>query len=135
MDADGANRTNLTNTLKLLEYRASWAPSGAQLVFVRELAGQVISEQADIFVMDANGENATNLTQTDGNEDDPAWSPDGGKIAFAGVRDGGQEILTMDPDGGNEEILTGDGTDAFDRAPDWSPDGTMVAFMKQSQVG
>src|ERR687898_433945 len=51
MDADGANQTNLTNTLKLLEYRASWAPDGAQLVFVRELAGEIISEQADIFVM------------------------------------------------------------------------------------
>jgi TolB protein len=114
MDADGANRTNLTDTPDFLDYQPSWAPSGAQLTFVREVPGRVISEQSDIFVMDANGENANNLTQTDANEDDPAWSPDGTKIAFSGVRAGGWEILTMDPDGQNEEILTGDGFDVFD---------------------
>jgi Tol biopolymer transport system component len=135
MDADGTNRTNLTDTPDFLDYRPSWAPSGAQLTFVREVPGQIISEQQDIFVIDANGENANNLTQTDANEDDPAWSPDGTKIAFSGVRDGGEEILTMDPDGQNEEILTGDGSDAFDEAPDWSPDSTKVVFQKQSQVG
>jgi Tol biopolymer transport system component len=135
MDADGTNRTNLTDTPDFLDYRPSWAPSGAQLTFVREVPGQIISEQQDIFVIDANGENANNLTQTDANEDDPAWSPDGTKIAFSGVRNGGEEILTMDPDGQNEEILTGDGSDAFDEAPDWSPDSTKVVFQKQSQVG
>jgi Tol biopolymer transport system component len=135
MDADGTNRTNLTDTPDFLDYRPSWAPSGAQLTFVREVPGQIISEQQDIFVIDANGENANNLTQTDANEDDPAWAPDGTKIAFSGVRNGGEEILTMDPDGQNEEILTGDGSDAFDEAPDWSPDSTKVVFQKQSQVG
>jgi Tol biopolymer transport system component len=135
MDADGTNRTNLTDTPDFLDYRPSWAPSGAQLTFVREVPGQIISEQQDIFVIDANGENANNLTQTNANEDDPAWSPDGTKIAFSGVRDGGEEILTMDPDGQNEEILTGDGSDAFDEARDWSPDSTKVVFQKQSQVG
>jgi hypothetical protein len=139
MDADSTNRTNLTDTPDFLDYQPSWAPSGAQLTFVREVPGQIISEQQDIFVIDANGENANNLTQTDANEDDPAWSPDGAKIAFSGVRnvrgESGSEILTMDPDGQNEEILTGDGSDAFDEAPDWSPDGTKVVFQKQSQVG
>jgi Tol biopolymer transport system component len=158
MDADPSTNdvTNLTNTPNLLEYQPSWAPSGDQLAFVRE-----ISEQPDIFVMDANGENATNLTQTDAkNEHAPDWSPDGTKIAFAGVRKAtatptacptatatatatacpeqptaGWEILTMDPDGQNEAILTGDGFDGTDEAPDWSPDSTKVVFMKQSQVG
>jgi Tol biopolymer transport system component len=142
MDADGSNQINLTPTApdanNLDEYQPSWDPSGTQLAFVREvrkedLPGQIISEQDDIFVMDANGENATNITQTEADERDPAWSPDGAKIAFSGVRAGGEEILTMDPDGQNEEILTGDGSDAFDVAPDWSPDGTKVVFQKQSQ--
>jgi Tol biopolymer transport system component len=137
MDADGTNRTNLTNTPDDLEYQPSWAPSGAQLTFVREVEGRIISEQPDIFVMDADPEtnDAINLTQTDESESHPAWSPDGAKIAFSGVRNSGWEIVTMDPDGQNEEILTGDGFEGNDEAPDWSPDSTKVVFMKQSQVG
>jgi dipeptidyl aminopeptidase/acylaminoacyl peptidase len=136
MDADPStdDAANLTNTLEFNEYQPSWAPSGGQLAFVREVPGEIFSEQPDIFVMDADGANATNVTQTDASELYPAWSPDGAEIAFAGVRDGGWEILTMDPNGQNEEILTGDGVDAFDAAPDWSPDSTKLVFMKQSQA-
>src|SRR5215207_3748306 len=136
MDADGSNLTNLTNSPNLSEYQPSWSPSSTQLVFVRDVPGQVISEQPDIFVMDANGQTpASNLTNTDESEFGPAWSPDGTKIAFAGVREGGYEIVTMDPDGQNETILTGDSFEGDDRAPDWSADSQKVVFMKQSQVG
>jgi dipeptidyl aminopeptidase/acylaminoacyl peptidase len=136
MDADGTNQTNLTNTPDDLEYQPSWAPSGAQITFVREIPGEIISEQSDIFVMDANGQTpATPLTQTDANEREPDWSPDGTKIAFAGVRNQGWEIVTMDPNGQNEAILTGDSFDGEDRGPDWSPDSTMVVFQKSDNSG
>ena len=140
MDADGTNRTNLTDTPDDLDYQPSWAPSGAQITFVREvreLPGQIIFEQPDIFVMDTDPatNDAINLTQTDESEYDPAWSPDGAKIAFSGVRNSGWEIVTMDPDGQNEANLTGDGFEGNDEAPDWSPDGTKVVFQKESQVG
>src|SRR5215207_7895146 len=140
MDADGTNRTNLTDTPDDLDYQPSWAPSGAQITFVREvreIPGEIIFEQPDIFVMDTDPatNDAINLTQTDESESHPDWSPDGAKIAFSGVRNSGWEIVTMDPDGLNEEILTGDGFDGNDEAPDWSPDGTKVVFMKESQVG
>ena len=136
MDADGTNQSNLTDTPDDLEYQPSWAPSGAQITFVREIPGEIISEQSDIFVMDANGQTpATNLTQTDANEREPDWSPDGTKIAFAGVRNQGWEIVTMDPNGQNEAILTGDSFDGEDRGPDWSPHSTMVVFQKSDNSG
>jgi Tol biopolymer transport system component len=143
MDADGSNQTNLTKTPdtpdadNFHEYQPSWAPSSSQIVFVKEVPGQVFSEQPDIFVMDTDPttDDAINLTDTDASESDPAWSPDGTKIAFAGVRNQGWEIVTMDPNGQNEFILTGDSFEGDDHAPDWSPDSTKVVFMKQSQVG
>jgi Tol biopolymer transport system component len=148
MNADGTNQSNLTptdnpetpieETDNFHEYQPSWAPSGTQIVFVREIPGQIISEQPDIFVMDTDPttiDDAINLTQTDEQESHPAWSPDGERIAFSGVRNQGFEIVSMDPAGQNEEILTGDGFDGNDEAPDWSPDSTKIVFMKQSQVG
>src|SRR5215204_632657 len=137
MDADGTNQTNLTDTPNRSDYQPAWAPSGAQLTFVREVEGQIIFEQPDIFVMDTDPatNDAINLTQTDESESHPDWSPDGAKIAFSGVRNSGWEIVTMDPDGQNEANLTGDGFEGNDEAPEWSPDGTKVVFQKESQVG
>src|ERR671914_150310 len=68
--------------------------------------GKIVYEKlGDIWVMNADGTNQTNLTNTpDINEGQPAWSPDGTKIAFTGpgtpnedgVRRG--DIYLMDAD-------------------------------------
>jgi len=141
MNADGTGQTNLTPTPTdgdhVNEYQPTWAPSGDRIAYVGDVPGVIFTEQPDILVMDTDPGTAavTNLTQSDASEIDPSWSPDGARIAFAGVRDGGWEIVAIDPDGANELVLTGDAFDGNDRAPDWSPDGSMVAFMKESQVG
>ena len=53
---------------------------------------------------------------------DPAWSPDGLRIAF--VR--GNDIWVMNADGSGQRRLTSGA--AHDRAPNWSPDGRTIAF-------
>ena len=52
-------------------------------------------------------------------DQDPAWSPDGSKIAFESDRDGNYEIYVMNADGTAQHNLTNDG--AYDRDPAWSP--------------
>ena len=56
----------------------------------------------------------------------PAWSPDGSRIAYYTNRDGNYEIYTVNVDGSGEQRLTnnefGDGEMA------WSPDGSKIAF-------
>ena len=50
--------------------------------------------------MDPNGKNLTQLTQGEGQEFEPVWSPDGEKIAFASdSTTGSLDILIMDSDG------------------------------------
>jgi Tol biopolymer transport system component len=58
---------------------------------------------------------------------DPAWSPNGRRIAFTSERDGGdREVYVMNADGTDQVRLT---TSAgFDENPSWSPNGRLIAF-------
>ena len=60
----------------------------------------------------------------------PAWSPDGTKIAFARyinlVGSLKAQIFVMDADGSNQHSLTN--LSALDERPYWSPDGTKIIF-------
>ena len=77
--------------------------------------------------MNADGSVPTRLTENGRVDDDPAWSPDGTKIAF--WRDGGEsfDIYVMNADGSGETNLTATLAESAVR-PSWSPDGTKIAF-------
>jgi Tol biopolymer transport system component len=83
--------------------------------------------ESDIFTMNADGSGQTNLTGTTAVDFDPAWSPDGTRIAFASNQDpASNEIYVVNSEGTGQARLT---VNAFDdRNPAWSPDGTKIAF-------
>jgi len=81
---------------------------------------------SEIYVMNADGTNQIQLTDSPQNDYYPAWSPDGTKIAFCSHRDGNWEIYAMNADGSNQTRLTNNPAD--DANPSWSPDGTKIAF-------
>ena len=78
--------------------------------------------QGDIYVIRPDGTGLRNLTQSQSDEYDPAWSPDGQKIAFVE----GQDVFVMDADGSDRRKLTTDGIVA-PGGVSWSPDGRRIA--------
>jgi TolB protein len=87
---------------------------------------------AEIFLMNADGSNAVNLTRSKAENTFPAWSADGKRIAFTSDRDGRLQIYVMDADGNNVRRLTDN--QSTDRAPAWSPDGKKIAFCREQEV-
>ena len=66
---------------------------------------------------------------------DPAFSPDGTKIAFASLEFAGnpccQSIAVMNPDGSDRHLIVNGNTtlSGVNQEPSWSPDGTQIAFI------
>ncbi len=77
---------------------------------------------SDIYLIDADGSNLREFKNSEKNETEPKFSPDGKRIAF--VRDG--QIYSSDLAGMNEEQLTDISTKAAGIV--WSPDGTKMLF-------
>jgi formylglycine-generating enzyme required for sulfatase activity len=123
----------------------AWSPSGSQIAFMHYSAGQSAiyvmpapgpETQVDIIdtLQGTDGSNQRRLTDSDGNDWLPAWSPappgGGAQLAFVSDRDGNAEIYVMDVplDGGDTNPRRLTDNDAEDSYPAWSPDGTLISF-------
>lgn len=89
----------------------------------------------EIYLMNPDGSGQTPLTSNTINDQAPAWSPDGTKIAFIRVDNGHGELWVMDADGLNPRLVASD-VEYWDlwRRPttaSWSPDGQQIAFVDQ----
>lgn len=92
----------------------------------------------EIYTMDPDGANVVRLTNNGVPDEEPAWSPDGTKIAFASdvsapasVTDAAarakyREIYIMNADGSGVTQVTHDQQEEDD--PSWAPDGMHLTY-------
>lgn len=138
MNADGSNQVDLTNnSAPVANLEPSFSPDGSKVVFMRR--GLPAGEQ-DIWVMDANGSGAVDLTNSPGlNETAPEFSPDGTRIVYissdptsSGAVMNGHEfsndIWVMNANGSSAKQLTESNSMIHYVAPAWSPDSTKIAY-------
>ncbi len=81
--------------------------------------------------MNDDGSEQTRLTNNPGRDDDPSWSPDGTRLAFA-RQDGftaEAEIFVINADGTGETNISNH--PGFDSYPRWSADGQHIVFNSQ----
>jgi TolB protein len=85
-----------------------------------------------IMTIGIDGSNPVQVTRETEDATQPAWSPDGTKLAYlVGPRQQGK-IKICDADGGNAHVLfDGEGPQ---RSPAWSPDGKQIAFSMESRA-
>ncbi|MBL8064581.1 MAG: PD40 domain-containing protein [Chthonomonadaceae bacterium] len=96
------------------------SPSGVRAIF---------AARGDIWTVPASKGDARNLTQSsDSCERDPAWSPDGQKIAYLSDSGGGYKLVVRDAVGkGGSKSYNLDGN-CFYYTPNWSPDSQKIAY-------
>jgi Tol biopolymer transport system component len=90
-----------------------------------------------IFVKSADGGPEINVTG-DLFSINPAWSPDGKRLAFASAGDGKSDIYIVNADGSQLTRITNSSTDLaagrLGSDPIWSPDGRRIAFTVSPEV-
>ncbi len=81
-----------------------WSPDSARIAFVSDRTGKEHEggHNKDVFVIAAAGGALAKISDHEFEDDQPRWSPDGKKIAFAGKvkRDQDAKIYIADSDGG-----------------------------------
>lgn len=118
---DGTGLVNLTQAPATDERRPSLSPDGRWLAFDSDRSGN-----DEIFLLDLETRQVTQLTDHPALDRLPSFSPDGRSILFRSERDGNSEIYRMARDGTAPTRLTNH--PAHDGYASYAPDGQSILF-------
>lgn len=126
----------------MVAFSPSPSPDGREFAFAGVDRGAGTFGNVEIFILGRDG-STRRVSPSSAFDGDPAFSPDGSKLAFTSSREKGSlDVYVIDLVTGALSRLTdadmvsgtaGSGMGA--RAPAWSPDGTQIAYTVQTLGG
>ncbi|MEP6508298.1 MAG: DPP IV N-terminal domain-containing protein, partial [Gemmatimonadales bacterium] len=137
MNADGSNVVRRTTVGR--SWSPAWSPNGRRIAFVAERNPASNSQIVYVMNVDANWQDPVRIgfsgSRNAITEGEPAWSPDGGKIAFRSSGDYTAGLFIANADGSGIRPLLktsseGDIKYVAYRQPAWSPDGSKIAVVE-----
>ena len=121
-DADGMNAQEAFGSNEPV-ISPAWSPEGRTLAVALTLSGL-----QQIYLINADGSGAPRrLTNSQGIDTEPAFSPDGQTVYFVSDRGGGPQIYRMPITGGAAQRVTFVGD--YNVSPKLSPDGKQMAYI------
>ncbi len=109
------------------QYRSGTFGPGGQIA-----ASLSMGSGSDIYLLSGDGKIQKRLTNGEGDNVAPTWSPDGSQIAFVSSRSGGPQIFVMSAGGGGAKRVTMAGS--YNVTPHWGPSGR-IAFTAMTSSG
>ncbi len=110
----------------------SWSPDGERLVFVSPCTlaqdPYAIYPNSTLYTVNVDGTGVEQLLPEPGGDFEPAWSPDGERIAFTSIRSGHEEIYIYNLKDSSLTRLTDTRPGEGARYPAWSPLGNQLAY-------
>ena len=120
-EAESHSRSNRTSA-----GAPTWSADGRRLAFLAPGVGLL----RDVYVVDADGRNLRNVSNSPEAENGLAWSPDGTRLAYVRNRDASNSnafFLVTDADGSNARPVPGPPLSPYLLI--WSPDGARLLGM------
>jgi TolB protein len=116
MGADGSNQRRVS-MVGSWNQTPSWSPRSEARV-IAYTARDDAAGHFDIVTLDLASGKLTRITQNQGNNEEPTWSPNGRVLAFSSNRSSGQGIYLANSDGTGDQhiVYRGEGTSV-----DWGP--------------
>jgi hypothetical protein len=127
---DGTRETRLLTLADSDIWGAAVSPDGKHVAF-RVSSGR--DPASDIYVAGIDGTHARRITHSGRHDTQPAWSPDGKRIAFISIPAGtsGEYLIqTIGSGGSRVRTLVSGATEK--QIPAWSPDGKSIAYQSRN---
>jgi Tol biopolymer transport system component len=124
LDLESGDRRALSNDARY-EQAPAFSPDGSEIAYVSSRGCGQGDRNCDRLAVLSLAEGRSRVVLTGDRIFDPAWSPDGRRIAFVT----GNDVLAVSSGGGEPDTIA---AGSQYRHPSWSPDGRRIVVERQS---